>query len=113
MIPGMNPRQMQGMMRKMGIKQVDVPAVEVVIKCNDKEIVISNPQVLKVNMMGQETFQISGEVNEREKIKELEISSEDIDMVVQQTNCSVEEAKSAIKKTGDLAEAIIELSKGE
>ncbi len=48
----MNPRQMQQMMRKMGIQQQEIDATEVIIKTADKEIVITEPNVSKVNMMG-------------------------------------------------------------
>ena len=65
MFPGVNPRQMQQMMRKMGIAQVDLPAQEVIIRLPDKELVFPNPSVAKVNMMGQETFQLTGEFVER------------------------------------------------
>lgn len=107
----MNPRQMQGMMRKMGIKQIEIPATEVIIKTEEKEIIITNPQVSKVNMMGNETFQITGTVNERERTQEIEFSQDDIETIITQTGCSEEEAKSTLEKTGDLAEAIIELTK--
>ena len=43
MMPGMNPRKMQAMMRKMGIAQQEIDATEVIIKCPDKEIVITEP----------------------------------------------------------------------
>ena len=54
MIPGMNSRQAAQMMKKMGIAQQEINAVEVIIRCEDKNIVIANPQVSKVNMMGQD-----------------------------------------------------------
>ena len=60
----MNPRKMQQMMKQLGIQQVEIPATEVIIKTKDKTITITNPSVSKVNMMGQENFQISGEVYE-------------------------------------------------
>ena len=55
MIPGMNPRDMQRAMKRLGIKQEEIDAREVIIRTSDKEIIIQNPQVSKVNMMGQET----------------------------------------------------------
>jgi len=97
-------------MKKMGMKQTDIPATEVIIKTEDKEIIITNPQVSKINMMGQINFQISGEINEREKKVEIDISNEDIQTIIDQTSCSEEDAKSALEETGDLAEAIIKLS---
>ena len=102
MIPKINPRQMEKMMRQMGVKQEEIDASEVIIKTKDKTIIIKNPQVSKVNMMGQESFQISGE------IEESTISEEDIKTVAEQSNVSLKEAENALKKTnGDLAEAIL------
>ncbi|OYT32546.1 nascent polypeptide-associated complex protein [Candidatus Woesearchaeota archaeon] len=111
MIPGINPRDMARAMKKMGIKQTEIKAQEVIIKCPDKDIIITEPQVAKVNMMGQETWQITGKAQEQEKNTEPEIKEEDIETVIQQTNATKEEALEAIKKAkGDLAQAILDLS---
>jgi nascent polypeptide-associated complex subunit alpha len=112
MFPGMNPRKMQQMMKKMGIQQVDIPATEVIIRTEDKEIVITEPSVAKVNMMGQETFQISGNIHEKEASSEPEISEDDVNTVVEQANVSEEEAKKALEESkGDIAAAILSLKK--
>ena len=114
MIPGMNPRKVQQMMKQMGIQQQDIEATEVIIRTADKELVISNPSVQKVNMMGQINFQISGEVEERSLETTPEINEDDIKTVMDQANCSEEEAKKAIEDAeGDLAEAIMSLTKEE
>ena len=84
MIPGLNPRKMQQMMKQLGIQQVDIPATEVIIRTEDKEIIISNPSVAKVNMMGQETFQISGVIREEKISSAPEISEDDIGTVMEQ-----------------------------
>ena len=113
MIPGMNPRDMQRAMKRLGIKQEEIDAREVIIRTNDKEIIIQNPQVSKVNMMGQETFQIIGQPEERPLSSEPEINDEDIKTVMQQTGVTEEKAKEAIEKNDqDLAKAIMAL-KGE
>ena len=110
----MNPRKMQQMMKQMGIQQVDIPAVEVIIRTTEKELVITNPEVTKVNMMGKVNFQISGNVEEKSLSTVPDISEEDIKMVIDQTGVSEEEAKKAIEKyEGDLAEAIMNLSQKE
>ena len=110
MIPGMNPRDVQKAMKRLGIRQEEIDAHEVIIKTADKEIIIQNPQVSKVNMMGQETFQITGEITEKEISSEPEINEEDIKTVMQQTGASEDEAKEAIESNnGDLAKAIIDL----
>ncbi len=112
MLPGLNPKKMQQMMKQLGIQQVDIPATEVIIRTAEKEIVITSPSVAKVNMMGQETFQISGEVEERSLSTTPDISEEDIQAVMEQTGADKAAAKKAIEKHhGDLAEAIIELSR--
>jgi nascent polypeptide-associated complex subunit alpha len=110
MIPGINPRQMQSIMKKMGIQPVEIPATEVIIKTEDKEIVITNPQVSKVNLMGQQTYQIIGEAHERIKTTEADFSEEDIKTIMEQANCSENEAITALQKTGNLAQAVIELN---
>jgi nascent polypeptide-associated complex subunit alpha len=110
MMPGMNSRQAKMMMRKMGISQQDIDAKEVIIRLEDREIVISNPEVAKVNMMGQQTYQIIGEERERPLDATPDISEEDIETVMEQTGCSEKEAKKAIEEAkGDLAEAILKL----
>jgi nascent polypeptide-associated complex subunit alpha len=110
MIPGMNPRQMRQVMKRLGIQQEDIPAKEVIIKTDDKEIVISNPQVAKVNMMGQPTWQVMGDAQERAISTEPDISEEDVKTVMEQAGCSKDEAEKAIKEAkGDLAEAILKL----
>lgn len=110
----MNPRQMQGMMRKMGITQQEIPAVKVIIQTKDTEIIIENPSVAKVKMMGQDTYQITGEAIEKELNTTPEINEEDINTVMEQTGSDKETALSAIQESnGDLAEAILSLTKEE
>jgi nascent polypeptide-associated complex subunit alpha len=112
MIPGMNPRKAAQIMKRMGISQQEIDATQVIIRTPEKELVIRNPQVSKVNMMGQQTFQVMGEVEERAISSEPEINKDDIKTVVEQTGVSEEEAKEAIKRNDfDLAKAIIELKK--
>jgi len=114
MFPGMNmdPRQMRQAMKKLGIQQEEIEAKEVIIRLQDKEIVISNPSVTKVNMMGNDSFQISGEVSERSLDAVPDIGEDDINTVVEQTGAGKEEALKAIQDSnGDLAEAIMKLKK--
>ncbi len=109
MFGGINPRQMEGMMKKMGISQTQISSDRVVIEKKDgTNIIIKNPNVVEVKMQGQRSFQISGEIEEMSK--EVEISPEDIKTVMEKTGCSKKEAKETLEKTQDLAEAILELS---
>jgi nascent polypeptide-associated complex subunit alpha len=111
MIPGMNPRKVQQMMKQMGIQQIEIPATEVIIKTEDKEIIITNPSVQRVNMMGQDNFQISGNIIERKLSTTPDISDEDVKTVMDQSNVDEITAKNAIEEaSGDLAEAIMHLA---
>ena len=108
MFPGINPKQLKQAMKKMGVKQEAIDAEEVVIKTKDKELLIRNPEVSKINMMGQESIQITGDIEERSLEK---FDNDDIKTVIEQTNCSEEEARKALeKKGGDLAAAIIDVN---
>ena len=61
MLGGINPSQMQGMMKKMGISQEEISANRVIIEKKDgSKIIIEEPSVLRVKMQGQISFQISG-----------------------------------------------------
>ncbi|WP_305512433.1 MULTISPECIES: nascent polypeptide-associated complex protein [unclassified Methanobrevibacter] len=115
MIPGMNKKQMKQMerqMRKMGMKMEDLPgAIEVIIRFEDKELIIDNPNVSLMNVMGQETYQIDGKAREVELEYKIEIPDEDIEMVANSANVSQDEAREALEECkGDLAEAIMKLN---
>ena len=70
MFPGLDPKKMQAVMKQMGIRQEEIDAKRVIIETENSNIIIDNPSVLKVNMQGQESFQISGEVSNEEKEEE-------------------------------------------
>jgi nascent polypeptide-associated complex subunit alpha len=112
-MPNINPRQMQDAMRRMGIKQEEIDATEVIIKCADKTIRITNPSIQKVNMMGQKSYQISGEesIEESDADGSVEISEDDVKTVMDQAGCSKEDAAQALTDTeGNIAEAILLLT---
>ena len=106
MLPGINKKQMEMAMKKLGMKQEEINAEQVIIKTNNKEIIISNPQVSKINMMGQETFQITGAVSEHNLER---FNKDDILTVMEATNANEQEAKKALEKEGDIAAAILSL----
>lgn len=115
MIPGMNPKQMKQMqrqMKKMGMDMKELKNVkEVIIRLEDKELIIPNAEVSLMNVMGQETYQVTGKAQEVEIEEELIIPDEDIEMVANQAGVSKDEAERALIDTnGDLAEAILKLN---
>jgi len=111
---GVNPAQMKGMMKKMGISQVELPVRRVVFEMADGNLVIENPGVMKIKMQGQESYQVTGTAHEvagsgSQVVDEL-FSDEDVEMVVSQTGKSEDEVRVALEKSeGDIAEAIVGL----
>jgi len=112
MFPGkINPKQMEKMMKRMGIKVDEIDARQVIIKCGDRDIIIDNPQVARTNMQGHDSFQISGSVREEAagEVK-LEINAEDVKLVALQAKVNEKKAREALEKAnGDIAQAIMDL----
>ena len=103
---GMNPKEIEKAIKKLGIKQETIEASEVIIKTKDKELIIKDPQIVKMNAMGQESLQITGKIEE----KSIGISEDDIKTVIEQTKVDYETAKKALESNnGDLAQTILEL----
>jgi nascent polypeptide-associated complex subunit alpha len=110
MFPGLDPKKMQSMMKQMGIAQEEISANRVIIETDEKNIIISEPSVIKIKMQGQTNFQISGDISE-EEVKEENTTEEDIQTIIEKTGCSKEKAKEALDTAGrDLTEAILSLS---
>lgn len=107
---GMNPRKVKQMMKQMGINVEEIENVEqVIIKCADKEIVFDDAEISIMDAQGSKTYQLTGTPVERPR--ELVVSDEDIQLVVDQTGVTPDAAVAALKEVdGDLAEAILKLS---
>ena len=111
MFPGnINPKQMQTIMKRMGIRVEEVEAQRVVIERVDKNIIIENPQVMITKMPNQDIYQIMGNVVDEEKEAKVEINEDDVKMVAEQAGVGDEEAKKALEENnGDIAAAIMKL----
>jgi len=116
---GVNPRQMQQAMKKMGIKQTDLKNVkEVIIRMTDKEIVLTNTEVVLVEMQGDRSYQISGDEETRalgavSAPAAVSFPAEDIELVMSQTGCNKERAIKALEDAkGQPAEAILKIITG-
>jgi nascent polypeptide-associated complex subunit alpha len=108
MMPGgMDPKKMQALMKQMGIRSEEIAALRVTIETSDgKTIVVDKPQVTKITMQGQASFQIAGDIRVEEKS-----SAEDIKLIMEQAGCSEEQARDALEKNGgDIAQAILSLT---
>jgi len=99
-------------MKQMGMSQDSVNSTQVIIKTQEgKSYVFDNPQVEKISMQGQTSFQIQGDFNIVEEQLEIEISQDDVKTVMEQAQVSEEKAKAALEEcNGDLAEAIVSLT---
>jgi len=110
------------MMNQMGMKMNELGDIKRVILQGDKrEIVIEGPQVTSINVQGTKMYQVAGGRETEGKpstaatasepeTAPLEIPEEDILLVAQQANVSIEVAKKALEDSeGDLAQAIIKL----
>jgi len=121
MFPKIDAKKMQAMMKQMGISQSEIEADRVIIeKSEGGKIIIENPHIMKVNMSGQESFQISGEISDSDASEDSNEGSneekleEDIKTIANQTGVSKEIAAIELEKNnGDLAETIISLTKNK
>ena len=107
MFGGVDPRQMQGMMKKMGISQEQLPVKRVIFEMADGNLVIDEPGVMKIKMQGQESYQVTGEASEESVAS---FSDEDVEMVMDKTGKDKDAVVAALEESeGDIAEAIMAL----
>ena len=70
----------------------------------DKKMVFENPELSKISVQGQDMFQLQGDYSEEE-----DVSGEDVQLVMEKTGASEEEAKNALEDNDDVAGAVMEL----
>lgn len=124
----MSPRQLERMMKRMGIEQKELEDVrEVIIRFTDKEWVIDKAQVVMIKQAGVDSYQVTGSRKERglakgssesdtaksPQKKVTDIPVEDAALVASQTGATIEAATDALRESdGDLAAAILKLRRG-
>ncbi|MFB6216784.1 MAG: nascent polypeptide-associated complex protein [Candidatus Aenigmatarchaeota archaeon] len=96
---------MQQMMKQMGVDMDEIDADSVEIHIGDKKLVFSNPEISKIEAQGQEIFQLQGDYSEETSGPD----EEDIDLVMEKTDASREEAAEALQNSEDVAGAVMEL----
>ncbi|WOF16413.1 nascent polypeptide-associated complex protein [Methanoplanus sp. FWC-SCC4] len=111
MIPGVNPKQMKQMMKKLGMKMEEIEDVErVVVYTKKGNYVFEGAEVVLTTMQGMTTYQIQGAEPVFEEA-EIQIPEDDVKMVAEQAGVSEDKALLTLKETkGDIAEAILKLS---
>jgi len=120
---GMNPRKMQQMMKQMGIDFEELDAEEVIIRTEDEELYFADADVTRMDAQGQQTYQVVGEPETRERgAGDADAGAEadeatagddggvpdsDVQIVAQRAGVSEDEAREALEaEDGDLAAAI-------
>jgi len=116
----MNPRMMKQLQKQLSRATNEIDATEVIIRTREKELVFTNPSVSAVDMMGQKSWQVVGEPEERPlggagagADAGPTIPEEDVALVASQAGVSPEAARAALMAcNGEPAEAIIKLMEG-
>ena len=111
-MPNIDPKMMKSMMDRMGIKSSEISANRVIIECNDRDIIIENPEVMRIDMKGAISFQISGNESEKDKSVKLDFNEDDIKLIMEKTGINDKEKiiEELNKTNGDVALAIINLT---
>ena len=123
----MNPRKMQQMMKQMGIDVDELDVEEVIIRTSEEELYFSDAQVTKMDARGQETYQVVGSPDSREKGSgdapaveagdadadesgDAGVPDEDVELVAMRAGVPEDQAREALEANdGDLAAAVSEL----
>ena len=113
MIPGIpagiNPKQVEMLMRQFGIKTENIAAKRVIFELADKKLIIENPTVNAINAQGQKMYKVVGEAKEE---KGGASNEEDVKLVMEQSGATKAKAEKALKEAqGNIAEAILKLKK--
>ena len=116
----MDSRRARRMMQQMGMKMDELGDIKrVILQSDTREIVIEGPAVTSMNVQGQKMYNVVGgrettrkpEAAPAEEVAEEappEIPEEDVLLVAQQANVSMEKARAALEQSGgDLAQAIL------
>jgi len=115
---GLDPSKMQEMMKQMGIDVDEIDAEEVIIRTPDEELVFTDADVQRMDAQGQQTYNIVGAPESRERADgALEsgggesdddgIPQDDVDLVAGRTGVDDATAREALEATdGDLAAAV-------
>jgi len=102
-------KDMAKMMKQMGVDMEELNADKVEVHIGDQKLVFSDPSISRIDAQGNEIFQLQGDYSTEEKSEEAEVDEEDIDLVVEKTGASREEAEDALKDSEEVADAIMKL----
>ncbi|MHB8567944.1 MAG: nascent polypeptide-associated complex protein [Nitrososphaerales archaeon] len=105
-------RQTRRMLERMGVSMDQIEGVEeVIIRTQDKDLVIKGASVSEMKTKGSRFFQVVGDDVEERMREKPKYSQEDVLLVSQQASVPEAKAEQALKDSnGDLAQAILRLS---
>ncbi len=118
---GLNPKQLNAMMRQLGITVEDIDNVEeVIIRTATKEFVIADAEVTVMKAQGTKTYQVVGDAVERPRSGEPVgpapaapaplFTDDDVALVAEQAGVTKDVARKALEATGgETADAILRL----
>jgi len=103
----MNPNQMKKLMKQMNVKELPVVKAEFHLD-NGDVMVFDHPQISRVNMMGQEIFQVAGEHYLKKDDEKIEgYTNEDVELVMKEAKVSKDTAIRALEASeGDILDAV-------
>lgn len=120
---GINSRQLNAMMKQMGITLDEIDNVEeVIIRTPTKEYVFKDAEVSVMTAQGQKTWQVVGEPTITDKraagaaapqappMPKALFSEDDVKLVAEQAGVPADKARKALEAArGEVAEAIVRL----
>lgn len=105
----MDVRNLQKIMKQMSTEELDATRVEIFLS-GGRRLAIENPSVVRMQVMGQTTFQVSGEASE---VLGASSGADDIKVVMDAAGCPADAASKALEESGgDIAAAILRLKSG-
>ncbi len=101
---------MKQMMKQLGMQVEQIEDVQkIVISTPKGSYIFDDAEVAAMTMQGITTYQITGQPRFEAALQE--IPEDDVRMVAEQAQVSLDSAREALRKTGgDIAEAIIHLT---
>ncbi|MDY6776625.1 MAG: nascent polypeptide-associated complex protein [Candidatus Nanohaloarchaea archaeon] len=101
-----NPGNMEKMMEQLGLDMEEIPAKRVVVETEDgKELVFDSPQLNRMEVQGETMFQLQGDYRKESGADD----ESDVEIVMDRTGASEEEARTALEENDDLTDAIMSL----
>lgn len=102
-----DPSNMEQMMKQLGMDMEEMDVDRVTVETSDgRELVFEAPQLSRMEVQGQELFQLQGDYQEVESDA---ADSGDVELVMERAGVSEDEARAALEEHDSPADAIMSL----